>query len=1504
MTDSAIRMILIVFAAVAARASSEAPSCQASGDACKAAGSAMLQVGMHAPRLGHETGMHSPTKTDLMLEQLLKSIQPPTEPPPSAFNTDDVLIALVTGLVVVAIALLITIVLVPDAFKAMLASLWAPAAAQEALESAGSGPPLGALLGASLPELRQGDSIVTLFEARAHESPNAIAVVEPGAQGSGASEVKTTYRELDELSATLARALTSAGVGEGDVVALLLPTSRQMLVATLGVMRAGATWLPVDASAPASRLQELAQAAGARLAVAMAGSEKVPGLPLWTLDFNCHLATAHAPPPLPRQQEVLQMLEGSAAIFYTSGSTGMPKAVVYGRDTLLHGALTFANLCDITRASCVLVKSPTIWAVCEYEMFAPLIRGATAVVDADCQRDIVRLSDTLVTHNISVLLTSAPVLQLLVGDGSRLPALRHVVNCGAALPLEICQAAQELLGATARIHNMYGCTETPCIAWTYSAQQHPGGAAALAPAGQPMPGADVHLLIDCLHPVRLGQVGEICFGGRFLSRGYLGDAELTSKKFVAGPENCGLIYRSGDLGRWIEDPATPGGRLLQVQGRLDRQLNIKGIRVAPEEVEGVIMQAPGVKEVAVVESTAKDGSSCIAACVVGLEAAEQQQQQVQEHCKTKLPSHMRPALVLVLDSLPKLGNGKIDLQSLAEKAAQEAASRDEEVGMVRDSLGRMRQARGNAKAEMEVMSAARALAAAGIITYHWYWLPFSGGAGCWNGNWIQTVFAEEGPVWFQNLVWGLMMSSWKLCAFVICAAYADRKAGEEGQKGQLRQEMLMLFLLLLTHNPMWYSATYMWRTLAGNHGYTEYGVHRWYLGFFLLCRGLHRFIFMPLLADIKGRRAGSGEVRVTGAVFLTCFAIWFGLGWPHADDVPNMCRGFSAVDHPSLGVLLEYIFPESQPSQPYCPLFGHGREAVGYFGLYALTWWSGLDVVEGLRSLSCKVNLGGPLPWAMLAVASHMAVGYADRQSHILSPSDSLRELLCLAIGTAQVALMLMSLGLAAKGPWLRRSLLTAMGSYSLGAYALHYYMVVTIRVSEEGGLWKNGGECIPDGFMGTPSIDHGMLFFRYMNYTLIPSLTAAVGAIGDFPGCGFVKLAVLFAYPAVLMLTLAPLFQHGYIALFDLLEYCLTQAVSFVKAAVQGRLFALGPVAGGVSASEAWRRWRFLRATRCDQGLVVCLDGGTGSEVERAAVASGQDLAVNPSGWSCVQWRTHPSILKNVHLSYLKAGAEIVIANTYATNRHIMTAAGYGEETEKANRECVRLACEARQQFLLEAEQAPEVMPLVAGSMSCHPPGMAHGAAIHQGKWPAQEIESFGYHEQGRLIQEAGAETIFVEMVWDWSNHGQLAVEGANAAGIPVAVCLAVFDKETCDQDRPILSDGTFVEEVARELASGRFQNVEAIMIHHTKLPMVHACLRAIRRGGWTGPLGCYPDHGTFKMPCWVYDELAGDVFVDEVSAWVKETNCTLVGGCCGIGPETIKPLSKWCHSFNCKKC
>jgi acyl-coenzyme A synthetase/AMP-(fatty) acid ligase len=639
-----------------------------------------------------------------------------------------------------------------------------PAAPQEGFMS---GPPLGDLFAAG--------SITALLDRRVGERPDAIAVVD--AQTSTTLSYAQLQQKVWDLSSALGQKLR-----KGDVLVLLFQTSVPLMVSVLAAMRAEIVWVPLDELAPAARLQLQIERCGAQLGLAFEESEardKIGSLLPTYLLTSQGAVTMNASLRTPRssrghevsQQQLPREIASReiAAMIFTSGSTGVPKAVLYAQSTLLHGVLSCVDLCRMDSSTRLLVKTPSVWAVIEYELFSALVVGGTAVIDPTCQRDIRRLSKVVVEQRISALVTSAPVLQLMASElQGKQHDLHDIINVGAAMPVDVCFDALESLGTHVRVHNMYGCTETPCTSWTFSTQRNKDvPLPKLAPAGRPQPGCDVYLLDENLRPVPAGCLGEICFGGNFLSPGYFRDVEQTTKRFVPNPHGKGKLYCSGDLGRFVLDPLQSSSSspwVLQVEGRKDRQLNINGIRVAPEEVEALIAKAPGVVECAVVQ--AGDGESAqMVACVSG---ATPQKDGVSKYCEETLAKHMRPSCVLVFPALPKLSNGKVDLKTL-ERNATDACQKNGSKEVV-DSLGLMRKMSTNDLQQKRITDNLVAVSVIGMVFFHTCQTAWS----CWElTDKSHYGSAFENSVLYWSVIAWRETSEWSSYGFVIGGALMD-----------------------------------------------------------------------------------------------------------------------------------------------------------------------------------------------------------------------------------------------------------------------------------------------------------------------------------------------------------------------------------------------------------------------------------------------------------------------------------------------------------------------------------------------------------------------------------------------------------------------------------------------------------------------------------------------------------------------------------------------------------
>jgi S-methylmethionine-dependent homocysteine/selenocysteine methylase len=346
-------------------------------------------------------------------------------------------------------------------------------------------------------------------------------------------------------------------------------------------------------------------------------------------------------------------------------------------------------------------------------------------------------------------------------------------------------------------------------------------------------------------------------------------------------------------------------------------------------------------------------------------------------------------------------------------------------------------------------------------------------------------------------------------------------------------------------------------------------------------------------------------------------------------------------------------------------------------------------------------------------------------------------------------------------------------------------------------------------------------------------------------------------------------------------------------------------------SASAAsWQRWREIEE-KFKSGAVAVIDGGTGSEIEKVA---GRE-ALSAIGWTCCTNLSHPSAVRTVHRSYLDAGADIIIANTYCTNRHVLEANGKAESTVENNLTAVRLCQEARESYLKDAKAAGNTdlrVPLIAGSISLHAPGNEKEKMEGKVPWPNPVVEMANYLEQATLLLHGGVDMLFLEMVWNLE-HGRRLLDAIRsipeASAVPVFVGLAQFNEALYIEaedfrsrgafvmenrvDKPVTENAMLLRDFVAEIAA--VPHVVGINIMHTKCHLISPAMKALREGGWTGALGAYPDGGEWLRDGWNSDGLETDLLARHADEWVDEYDARLVGGCCGFGPKHIQTLSKW---------
>ncbi|MEQ8371448.1 MAG: homocysteine S-methyltransferase family protein [Alphaproteobacteria bacterium] len=306
--------------------------------------------------------------------------------------------------------------------------------------------------------------------------------------------------------------------------------------------------------------------------------------------------------------------------------------------------------------------------------------------------------------------------------------------------------------------------------------------------------------------------------------------------------------------------------------------------------------------------------------------------------------------------------------------------------------------------------------------------------------------------------------------------------------------------------------------------------------------------------------------------------------------------------------------------------------------------------------------------------------------------------------------------------------------------------------------------------------------------------------------------------------------------------------------------------------------------AERLRNGPPLLLDGATGSELERRGVP------MDDAAWSGAAVHTHPDVVREVHADYIRAGAEVVITNTFATARHALVPAGLDGETAAINRRAVALAREARD--VVAAERGDDRPVAIAGSISTF---------VFGDRPPDHDTMARDFAEQAELLAGAGVDLFAMEMISD-IDHGTLAVQAAAATGLPVWVGFSC--RRARDGDRHgdaagglvTLGSGaanalpldTVVPAVLAELRSG---GADAAGIMHSQVPLVAPGLHIVRQH-WTGPLIAYPHQGRFVMPNWIFEtSLDPQAYATAAAAWASH-GVTAIGACCGMGPDYVAAL------------
>ncbi|QWP77562.1 amino acid adenylation domain-containing protein [Lysobacter sp. K5869] len=529
--------------------------------------------------------------------------------------------------------------------------------------------------------------------AQARRTPDAVAAIEPGRA--------IDYRELSERAHGVAWRLRELGVRPRERVALLADRSIDSLIGALGILAAGAAYVPVDPGYPAERI---AYVLGDAEATALLYADERYAEPARQAAQALHGRAFAVADTAPRADAPALDIGGddTAYVIYTSGSTGLPKGVVVPHRGALNLVRGFIAGHDFAGQRLLMIP-PLVFDASVGDVFPALSVGAALVLHpSPTDLDARELQRFCAEHRIGAIDAPAALwrrwtdgLIELRGAGTEpvLPDLRLMMFGGESVPMELVRRFSALTGGRVALSNHYGPTEASVCATmltTYDGSDVHGGDAAGAelPIGRPLPGVRVYLLDDGLGLMPSGAAGELCIGGLGVADGYQGGSDKNAQRFLADPfadAPNARLYRTGDRARWNADGS------LQFLGRGDFQVKIRGFRIELGEIEARLAECPGCAEVAVLAREDRPGDKRLVAYVRAAAEARIGIEDLRAYLSATLPEYMVPAAYVVLERMPLTVNGKIDRKALPAPQADAYVARPylEPVGATETALAQL-----------------------------------------------------------------------------------------------------------------------------------------------------------------------------------------------------------------------------------------------------------------------------------------------------------------------------------------------------------------------------------------------------------------------------------------------------------------------------------------------------------------------------------------------------------------------------------------------------------------------------------------------------------------------------------------------------------------------------------------------------------------------------------------------------------------------------------------------
>jgi len=481
-------------------------------------------------------------------------------------------------------------------------------------------------------------TVVDLFRAQARKTPEAECVVYMNWHYS--------YAEVDHLSDNLARAIAAKNLGTGDIVSILIPRCEYMAIASLGVLKAGCAYQPLDPDYPEERLSFMMADASVKLLIADADLlKKVPKYQGDTLCIH-DIPTLTEDLPLPKEPTH----ENLFILLYTSGSTGTPKGCMLTHENIANFCRWYHRYYNLTEKDRVAAYASFGFDASMMDTWPALTRGAAMyIIPEEIRLDLLSLNDYFVANDITNAFITTQVGRQFATCIEE-TSLRNLSVGGETLvPCEPPESYS--------LHNLYGPTECTilCTAGLVDRLYEKS-----VPIGGPIDNTKLYVVDAKLRRVPIGVPGELCIAGAPVSRGYLGRESLSAEKFIQNPFDddpaYSRMYRTGDVVKWLED-----GRILFV-GREDGQVKIRGFRIELTEIEQKIREYPGIKDATLIACDEENGGKYVTAYVVSDETIDIED--LNAFISAEKPAYMVPAVIMQIDAIPLTPNLKVDKKAL------------------------------------------------------------------------------------------------------------------------------------------------------------------------------------------------------------------------------------------------------------------------------------------------------------------------------------------------------------------------------------------------------------------------------------------------------------------------------------------------------------------------------------------------------------------------------------------------------------------------------------------------------------------------------------------------------------------------------------------------------------------------------------------------------------------------------------------------------------------------